>query len=406
MKERSFKHKAIAGLIATSLALGSSIALAQALRPEVGRPLQQASELLKAGKTKEALAKVREADGVANKTPAEQLMLDRMRGATAMRAGDMATAIQSFEAAYGSGKLSNAEQAQVAEQLAFAYSQTKDWHKARDWATKAQKAGASDPQLTQLLAYVNAQTGDYAAVAKEAQAAVTAAEQAGNRPAEADLLRLADALRRSGNTAGETAVIDKLLANYPKKEYFTLYLNRVMAKSSFSSRLALDALRLKAAIGALKSGDDVMEYAQLALQEKQAGEAKKALDEAFAGGLLGKSGEVERQKRLLALATQRAASAPADLKVAEEEAKAAPDGEALLRTGMAFTGIGQSDHGLALMKQGIAKGSLRNAGDANLHLGIALTRAGQKTQAADALRKVGGTDGAADLAHLWQRIQP
>jgi hypothetical protein len=406
MKPRFFKRQAIAGLIAAALGFGSSVALAQALRPEVGRPLQQASELLKAGKAKEALAKVREADGVANKTPAEQLMLDRMRGATAMRAGDMATAIQSFEAAYGSGKLSGAEQAQVAEQLAFAYSQTKDWNKTRDWATKAQKAGASDPQLAQLLAYVNAQTGDYAAVAKEAQAAVTAAEQAGNRPAEADLLRLADALRRSGNTAGETAVIDKLLTHYPKKEYFTLYLSRVTAKSSFSNRLSLDALRLKAAIGNLKSGDEAMEYAQLALQEKQAGEAKKALDEAFAAGLLGKSGEVERQKRLLALATQRAASAPADLKVAEEEAKAAPDGEALLRTGMAFTGIGQYDHGLALMKQGIAKGGLRNPGDASLHLGIALTRAGQKAQAADALRKVGGTDGAADLAHLWQRIQP
>lgn len=34
-------------------------ASAQALRPEVGKPLQQAGELLRAGKAKEALAKVR-----------------------------------------------------------------------------------------------------------------------------------------------------------------------------------------------------------------------------------------------------------------------------------------------------------------------------------------------------------
>ena len=34
-----------------------SVALAQGVRPEVGKPLQQASDLLKAGKAKEALAR-------------------------------------------------------------------------------------------------------------------------------------------------------------------------------------------------------------------------------------------------------------------------------------------------------------------------------------------------------------
>src|SRR6185503_14627434 len=99
---------------------------AQSVRPEVGKSLQQASELLKAGKAKEALAKAREADAVSGKTPAEQLMIDRMKASAAQRAGDTATAIQSLEAMFNSGKLSGAEQAQVAEMLAFAFSQQKD----------------------------------------------------------------------------------------------------------------------------------------------------------------------------------------------------------------------------------------------------------------------------------------
>lgn len=37
----------------------------------------------------EALAKVREPDNVANKAPAGRLMLDRLRGAAAVRAGGM-----------------------------------------------------------------------------------------------------------------------------------------------------------------------------------------------------------------------------------------------------------------------------------------------------------------------------
>ena len=82
-------------------------AQAQGVRAEVGKPLQQASEYLKQGKAKEALAKVREADAVGNKTAAEQLTIDRMKAAAAQRAGDMGTAIAALEGI--AGKVSGAE---------------------------------------------------------------------------------------------------------------------------------------------------------------------------------------------------------------------------------------------------------------------------------------------------------
>lgn len=392
-------------LVAALVAAGCvNLAQAQGLRPEVGKPLQQAADLLKAGKARDALAKVREADNVGNKTPTENLMIDRIRGAAALRAGDPATAIRSFEAAYASGRLSAPEQAQIAEQIAFAFSQTKDWGKTREWVVKAQQAGASNPQLSQLLAYVNAQSGDYSAVARESQAAVNAAEQAGRRPDEGDLLRLADAQMRTGQGQAQTLTIEKLVAYYPKKDYFALYLNRLQSKSGFSDRHSLDVMRLRLATGNLTKAEDVMEMAQLALQARQAGEAKGVLTDAFASGLLGKSGDVERQKRLLALATQRVASAPNDLKEAEAEGLAAKDGNLLVRTGLAYTGLGQYDKGIDLIQKGIAKGGLRYPVDANLHLGIALTRAGQKGRAAQAFKLVTGNDGAADLAHLWLRL--
>ena len=118
-----------------------NVALAQGLRPDVGKPLQQAVELLKAGKAREALAKVREAEAVGGRTPAEQLTIDRMKGAAAQRAGDNATAVQALESVFN--KVSGAEQAQTAEQLAFAYSQLKDWSKSQQWATKAQQLGSN-----------------------------------------------------------------------------------------------------------------------------------------------------------------------------------------------------------------------------------------------------------------------
>ena len=97
-------------------------------------------------------------------------------------------------------------------------------------------------------------------------------------------------------------------------------------------------------------------------------------------------------------------SAPEDLKAAEAEGLADKDGNALVRIGLAYTAMGQYDKGIALIEQGIAKGGLRNPTTPSCTWAWRYLRAGNKTAAAQAFRKVTGTDGAADLARLWQRV--
>jgi tetratricopeptide (TPR) repeat protein len=80
-------------------------------------------------------------------------------------------------------------------------------------------------------------------------------------------------------------------------------------------------------------------------------QARRALDEGFPTGALGKGPEAERHRRLLALAEQRAKEAPEALKAA-----AAKDGAALVRVGLALSAMGQHDKAIALIEQGIAKG--------------------------------------------------
>lgn len=392
-------------LAASALALLTGLVQAQQVRPEVGRPLQEAANLLKANRAKEALAKVRDADAAPNKTPAEQLTIERMRGAVAARAGDSATAIKAFEAVFNGSRAGSPEQAQAAEQLAFQYSQARDWNRTREWANRAKQLGGNSAELDKLLAFVNAQSGDFAQIAKDAQAAIEAAEKAGRRPDEADLLRLADALRRTGNNTGQAAVLDKLLALYPKKEYWSIVLGRIQSNPGFSQRLALDVLRLKRETKTLETAEDYVEMTQLALQDGQAAEARAVIDEGFARGVLGKGPEAERQKRLQALAVQRATEAPKALADAEADAAKDKDGNALVRVGMGYSGLGQHDKAVALIQQGIAKGGLKRPQDATLHLGIAQMRAGQKPRAVQTLRGVGGNDGTADLARLWTRVQ-
>jgi tetratricopeptide (TPR) repeat protein len=413
MLSRALRPAALAAAVAAAFSVqpGAELQLLPAavaqetVRAEVGKPLQAARDLIKAQKFKDALAKLHDVDAVPNKTPYENFLLEQMRASAASQAGDNEVAIKAFQAVFNSGRLSESDQGKYAASLASLYYRAKDFPNAATWAQKALKSNPNDGPMRELMIQSYYQAGDFAAASKEALADIQAAEKAGVTPPEAKLQLLANlAARNGGDKAAYLAAIEKLVTYYPKREYWSDLLRRIESRPGFSNRLTLELYRLKWATKTLSTAADYSEMAQLALQEQQAAEAKKILDEGFASGVLGKGQEAERQKRLLALATQRAAEAPTDLKAAEAEAATSRDGTQLVRVGLAYTGMGEYDKGIGLIQQGISKGGLKHKDDANLQLGIALMRAGQKGRAANAFKSVGGTDGAADLARLWLRV--
>ena len=375
-------------------------ASAQGLRPEVGKPLQQAGELLKANKAREALAKVREAESVAGITAAERQTIDAMKAAAAQRAGDFAAAIPPLEAL--AGRASGAQLGQYAEQLASAYAQVRNNAKATEWLNKAMAAGNNSATVKQLQGYLREASGDFAAVARDAAAAVAAAEQAGRRPEESDLLRLADAQNRTNNAAGYANTLGKLLANYPKKDYWNLYLGRLPRKAGFADRFLIDVLRLRLASGTLTRTEDYMELAQLAMQQGLPTEATRVVDLGYKAGVLGTGPEAARHQRLRDLALKESAELKDKLPVQATEAAGFKEGDGLVRVGSSFVAMGDVDRGIALIQQGISKGNLKRPEDARLRLGLAQLQS-PKTRAAgvQTLRGVKGTDGAADIARLW-----
>ena len=112
--------------LAAALGLAGALHAQEALRPDVGKPLQAAQELIKGGKFREALAKVREADAVPNKSAHESYTIERMRIAAASGAGDVETAARSFEAIAASGKASAADRIRMVESIAGSYYRAKD----------------------------------------------------------------------------------------------------------------------------------------------------------------------------------------------------------------------------------------------------------------------------------------
>ena len=383
------------------LAAGSiGIASAQGIRPEIGKPLQAAGDLLRAGKARESLAKVREAEAVGGRSGAEQSLIDRMKAAAAQRAGDMSTATQALESLYA--RSSGAEQGQFAEQLASAYAQSRNNAKASEYVQKAIAAGNNGSAVRQLQAYLQGNSGDYNAIARDAQAAVNGAEQGGRRPDEGDLLRLADAQQRTGATGGYISTLEKLLAHYPKKDYWSAYLSRLPRKAGFSPRYELDVLRLRLASGTLAKTEEFMEMAQLSLQAGLPVEARRVVEQGYKAGLMGTGAEAARHQRLRGLVLKQEIEQKDAIQNQAMDAALEKSGDALVKIGYATLSTGQADRAVALIEQGIAKGNLTRPDEARLRLGMAqLQLPGKKQAAVQTLRSVKGTDGAAEIARLW-----
>ncbi|GAP33679.1 hypothetical protein ABXN37_00660 [Piscinibacter sakaiensis] len=393
--------QARAARIAAALALAAvaGFAQAQALRPEVGKPLQAAEAMIKAGKYREALAKVRELDGVGGKTSAETVVIERMRLAAASGAGDADTAARSFEAL--SGGMSSADKLRSIESIAGSYYRNKEYAKAQQWYARYFKEGGTSAANRTLMIQTQYLAGDFAGAARELTAEIQATEKAGGTPQEARLTLLLNAAQRLNDPNVTAYAMERLVVHYPKKEYWADLLSRLQRKPSFSDRFALDVYRLSLATGVMNKASDYMEMAQLAVQAGFPAEGRQVVDKGYAAGVLGTGPEAERHKRLRDLIAKRVDEDKAAQPAAEAEAAKAKDGNALVTVGFNQVVSGQGAKGVATMQQGIAKGGLKRPEDAKLHLGIAQMIAGDAAKAQATLRTVGGNDGAADLARLW-----
>ena len=394
MSQMTTVGRAFLACFACAAAMHVTPAAAQAVRPEVGRPLQAAQEALKARRYGDAAAKVREAEAASGKTANEQVIIERMKAAVAAAAGDIATEISTIN----SGKLPAAEQIRMIQSVAGQYYSQHDYANAATWTQRYLKDGGTDPQMHAILTQSYYLAGDCGSLARSLPGG---GEEGGRAPGEEALQTLASCYQKSKDNTGYVATLEKLATFYPKKEYWADLLSRVQTTKGFSDRLQLDVYRLKLASGLMNGTSDYMEMAQMALGDDYFAEAKKIVDQGFASKVLGNGGDVERQKRLADLTNKRFAEGQSGLSKEESDAMAARDGNDLVAVGYNYVGYGQAAKGLSLMEQGIRKGGLRRPEDAKLHLGIAYLAAGQKAKALQTFKTVGGNDGTADLARLW-----
>ncbi len=378
---------------------------AQSAKESVGAalaiPLQPVPELIKNKKFEEALGKLKEADAVPNKTPYETYIINHLRAAAAAGAGEMMLSAQAYEVVLASGRLPAAEALPIMEAIAGIFYNAKDYKPAATWAQRYLKDGGTNPQTRLLMVRAMYFGGDYANVRGELMADIKNVEKAEQKPTLEQLQMLASIEQKANDWPAYTVTLEKLVAHYPKDDYWKDLIYRVASKPTFSASLHLNMTRLRYALGQFAKADD---YVDLADRVNRAGfpiEAKQVVEQGFAKGLLGTGSDAAAHQKLRAQIAKEAAEDQKDIKRAEAEASKAKDGTGLIGVGFNYVVSGDVDKGAALMEQGLKKGGLKRPDEAALRLGMAYAMAGQKQKALDTLKTIQGADGAEDLAKLW-----
>lgn len=374
---------------------------AKTVRPEIGKPIQAALDLLKQKRGKDALAKVREAEAVGDKTAHETFLIDQVRGQAAALAGEAAVAARAFEAAAASAAAGEKEKQQFLAAAAGQFYLAKEYGKVADMAGRYFKAGGNDRAIHNLEVQALYLGNNFAQAAKELLQDIQADEQAGKTPAEVQLQLLSSCYEKLQDKAGNAHALEKLLTYYPKKDYWQNVIYSVTTRTGFAERLALDVNRLRLVTGTMRGASDYVEATQMALQSGYPAEARKFIDAGYAAGLLGTGADADRHKRLKDRAVKDTA---ADLKaLGQDDAQlaASQNGTALFNSGLNYVLNGRADKGLGMMESALAKGGFKHPEDTKLQMGYAYYLAGQTQKAIQALKKVQGSDGISALSRLW-----
>lgn len=387
-------------VVAALMSASSQTPAQESVRPEVGKPLQAAQELMRSGKHREALARLREAEAVGNRTPYEGYLIERLRGSAAAGVGDDAAALAAFDAVLASGRLQGAEKLSILEAMAGTAFRKKDYKRALGYIEQHAAEGGSSASLERLRLNAFYLSGNYAGVVSVLKKEVQAAEQPAPQVDETLLRMLAASQAQLKDDEGYLDTLGKLLRHHPKREYWADALSRLGRLPGMLERHGLDYLRLGYAVQNFERAEEYVELAQLLLHAGVPAEAQRVVEAGYAARLLGTGtgADTDRHKRLRDLAQRQAGEDRAHLKA---DVVGRPP-EAALATGTALVSLGRSAEGLSLLEQALARPGLKRPDEARLRLGQAYLAAGQASKAAETFGAVTGTGPVATLARFWQ----
>lgn len=392
------KSVAIVVFAAAAVLQLSGTAFAEKVSPAVAKPLQAAQNASKARKWTDCLSNLKTADGTAGKTAYDSFIINELTAFCALSSNDVATATRAYEANLASPFAAD-KIAQRTRDLAKIYFNARDYKKTVEVGRGAIDKGYGDPDTYLVVAQSYYQMNDFRNSREFVGNWIKDQEKRGQRPRENAIQIYVTACMRLKDEACTAAGFEKLVTYYPNPAGWANLMQSLFA--SRNDAAAFNAYRLATDVGAMRTGDDYTEMAQRALEKGLPGEALSVLEAAFARKVFTDKRDIDRNTRLLNMTRERAAADKASLAKQDRDAAADKSAEADLRVGQAYMSYGQYAQAVTAIRRGIAKGNATDPGEAQLVLGIALLKSGNKAEAGKTLRAIKGDAEMQRVAKLW-----
>jgi len=371
----------------------------------ISKQAQAAQAAIKAEDWNACLAALAAAETVPERSPYDDYAINELRVPCAARSNDFPTAeaslVKGLEIGQANGFMDAAAIKQRHKQLMQVNYQLKNYAKVNEYGTLAIAAEPTNNDLRVMVGQALYLTPDYSGTVAFIEPWVRELEQRNETPPEIALGLWTSACVRAKDEGCTLRAVDKQVVYAPSVEaWANLYLLLIR---SAPAEQTLSVLRLGNEVGALKLGEDVSEYVSLALEKGYPGEAQSVMETAIAAGKFGEPGKATPGANNL-LQSAKVAAAPdrATLARQAKDAAAAKTGTPEVRLGQAYLSYGQPAEAAAAIERGLARGGVKDLANANLSLGIARLRAGDKVGAAAAFDAAKGNPFTERLAGYWK----
>lgn len=402
MKKNFLRAALVAALMSTAAVAGltaapTSALAADHLSKDVATTLKAAQDALQAKDNNTALAQVKAAQALSDRTPYDDFTINRFLSAVSASMQDYKTAADAFDSFIASpffSGLTPEEQKAAYHDATIVSQNAQHWPKVIEYGQKLQAINGLDDLTMTMMAIGYYQTKDEANAQKYAQMAIDAAKAAGKTPEPNAQIILGNIQGKTNPDAARKSVEAMVLNTNSADDWSRLIDDALSHKAN-----SIDALylyRLRNQVGAMQKGDDYVIWGELATQQKLDKEALSAYDKGIASGKL-TAGQLGKG---YATARSAAAQDAGVLSVAASAASKSKRGEDALRVGEDYWGYGRYADAETMARDALAKG-VKDPGEANMLLGASLAAQGKADEAQTTLAKVGGNEVRSRAAHLW-----
>lgn len=377
---------------------GQSESRAPAHQPKVSKQASKAlADLQKAVNAKDtanipALVTAAEAKV---KTADDKFTLAQFRLKAAVDANDKPGIIAGLQATIDSGYLSPADNVQNYFNIGRLHFEAKSYDPAAAAFEQVLKADPNHLDATVMLAESRKGQGRLPEAIGLIQKAIAAKNAAGQK-ADESWYRRAVSLGSEAKAPNLAELSRQWVAAYPSNDTWRRAIRFYQDSGTLDDNAMLDTMRLAQATGSLAGEKDYFTFTNTLVNKGYAGEAKLVLERAFAAKAIDRNRATFSQ--LYNLATTKSQGDQASLDASAKTAIVAANARQAMVTGEAYYGYGDFAKSAEMFRAALGKEGV-DKDLANLRLGMALARAGDKAGAEAALKAAGGT--RSDVAKLW-----